>query len=141
MTNDGDRRYGVLVQAGGKLIQDRREVGFDGGTTGVKRHVARNIKLEAVIGGLADCHAGAYRGSFHGSFLVLHFLRPDVAAAGTDCTTEHGTLSGASGAARGCTQKCARDGTNSSALCRTLLGFGHVGATGQCGGDQGRAGH
>jgi hypothetical protein len=85
--------------------------------------VAGDVEFQAVVGGLADGHAGAHGGLLHRGFLVLHFLGPDIAAAGADSAAQDCARGRALGAAGGRAQQRARDSANAGALGRALTGF------------------
>ena len=116
MADDGHGGDRVLVQAGRKIRQHIRKVGLDGRLAHVKRNVARNVQLQAVVLGLAHGHASASSGAFHGDLLVLHLFRPDVATARTQRTAQNGTLCRPFRAACGRTQQRPQARTNARAL-------------------------
>ena len=74
MADDGHGADCVLVQAGGELVQDGGKVRLDGGAAHIKRHIAGDVELQAVVLRLAHSHAGADSRAFHRGFLILHFL-------------------------------------------------------------------
>ncbi len=131
MADDVDRRCRVLVQAGGELVQDGRKVGLDARAAGVKRDVARDVQLQAVVGRLGHGDARTCSRLFHRDLLVLHALRPDIAAHCAGHAAQHCASDGTVTAADGRAQDGTCNSANASALRGAALGVAHVGAARQ----------
>ena len=76
MSDNGDGSTGIILQTGGEVIQNRPEPRFDVSPAAIKRDIAGNIQLEAIVLSLCNLYARAGGGGFHLSFLLFHFLRP-----------------------------------------------------------------
>jgi hypothetical protein len=130
MADDGHRGGRMLDQRVAEAIQNGPEIRFDIRAIGIKRDVAGDFQLQAIISRLADLDAGALGCLFHRPFLIFHAVRPDIADHGASRATQYGAACRAipTAAAR-CTaedgaEACADAGTRG----RALLGRRHISA-------------